>query len=85
MSTATGLTLPMGQRQLELGGKYLGQRQTWFLLRFTGEDRHVDLNAHKHPEFSHFKWVDPHLLPDLIVPFNRTVYEQVVAGLAPLI
>lgn len=67
------------------GGKYLGQRQTWFLVRFSGEDRHVDLNAHKHPEFSDFKWVDPHLLPDLIVPFKRSVYEQVVAGLAPLI
>lgn len=67
------------------GGKYLGQRQTWFLLRFTGEDRHVDLNAHKHPEFCAFKWVDPPLLPDLIVPFKRAVYEQVVAGLAPLI
>jgi putative (di)nucleoside polyphosphate hydrolase len=67
------------------GGKYLGQRQTWFLVRFSGEDRHVDLNAHKHPEFCAFKWVDAHLLPDLIVPFKRTVYEQVVTGLAPLI
>lgn len=67
------------------GGQYLGQRQTWFLVRFSGEDRHVDLNAHKHPEFCAFKWVDAHLLPDLIVPFKRAVYEQVVAGLAPLI
>lgn len=62
------------------GGKYLGQRQTWYLVRFTGEDRHVDLNAHKHPEFCEWKWVEPALLPELIVPFKRDVYETVVSG-----
>ncbi len=67
------------------GGKYLGQRQTWFLLRFTGEDRHIHLDAHKHPEFCEWKWVAPELLPDLIVPFKRSVYEQVVAGFRALI
>jgi putative (di)nucleoside polyphosphate hydrolase len=66
-------------------GKYLGQRQTWFLVRFTGKDEHIDLEAHKHPEFCEWKWVPPVILPDLIVPFKRTVYEAVVAGFSPLL
>lgn len=62
------------------GGKYKGQRQTWFLVRFTGEDSDIDLNAHKHPEFCEWKWVDPELLPELIVPFKREVYAAIVEG-----
>ena len=61
-------------------GKYKGQRQTWFLVRFTGEDSDIDLNAHKHPEFCEWKWVDPELLPELIVPFKREVYAAIVEG-----
>lgn len=67
------------------GGRFLGQRQRWFLVRFTGADEDVDLNAHKHPEFCEWQWVDPARLPDLIVPFKRAVYETVVAALAPRI
>ena len=62
------------------GGKYKGQRQTWFLVRFTGADSDIDLNAHKHPEFCEWKWVDPELLPELIVPFKREVYSAIVEG-----
>ena len=62
------------------GGKYKGQRQTWFLVRFTGADSDIDLNAHKHPEFCEWKWVDPELLPELIVPFKREVYRRIVDG-----
>ncbi len=67
------------------GGKYIGQRQTWYLTRFTGEDRDIDLNAHKHPEFCEWKWVEPMLLPELIVPFKKTVYQTIVDGFAELI
>ena len=67
------------------GGKYKGQRQTWFLVRFTGADSDIDLNAHKHPEFCEWKWVDPELLPELIVPFKREVYAAIVAGFRSLI
>jgi putative (di)nucleoside polyphosphate hydrolase len=63
-------------------GKYVGQRQTWYLVRFSGEDGDIRLDAHSHPEFSEFKWVDPALLPDLIVPFKRAIYEAVVEGFA---
>ena len=62
------------------GGKYRGQRQSWFLVRFTGADSDIVLDAHKHPEFCEWKWVDPELLPELIVPFKREVYQTIVAG-----
>ena len=62
------------------GGKYKGQRQSWYLARFTGSDEDIDLKAHKHPEFCEWKWVDPELLPELIVPFKREVYATIVAG-----
>jgi putative (di)nucleoside polyphosphate hydrolase len=61
-------------------GKFRGQRQKWFALRFTGKDADIDLAAHD-PEFSEWKWAAPEALPDLIVPFKRDIYKAVVAGL----
>jgi len=62
------------------GGKYRGQRQTWFLASFTGTDADIVLDAHHDPEFCEWKWVDPELLPELIVPFKREVYQAIVDG-----
>jgi putative (di)nucleoside polyphosphate hydrolase len=62
------------------GGKYVGQRQTWFLVRFTGRDDDIDLAAHHDPEFCAWKWVAPDELAELIVPFKRDVYQAVVEG-----
>jgi len=67
------------------GGKYRGQRQHWYLARFVGTDADIDLNAHKHAEFSEFRWVDPELLPDLIVPFKKRIYRTVLEEFRPLI
>ena len=67
------------------GGKYRGQRQTWFLGRFDGSDADVDLNAHKPPEFEHWRWVEPELLPELIVPFKKRVYRTVLDEFRSLI
>ena len=61
-------------------GKYRGQKQKWFALRFTGEDRDIDLTSYE-PEFSAFKWVDLKTLPSLIVPFKRDTYKTVIAAL----
>jgi putative (di)nucleoside polyphosphate hydrolase len=61
-------------------GRYKGQRQKWFALRFTGRDSDIDLTAHE-PEFSSFRWVSLDELPSLIVPFKRETYRQVIAGL----
>ncbi|MDP6787093.1 MAG: RNA pyrophosphohydrolase [Rhodospirillales bacterium] len=60
-------------------GRYRGQEQKWFALRFTGIDGDIDLNASRHPEFSQWKWVAIDRLPDLIVAFKRRLYEDVVA------
>ena len=67
------------------GGRYLGQRQTWYLARFTGSDADIDIAAHDPPEFCEWKWVEPALLPELIVPFKREVYRSIVEGFAPLL
>ena len=64
-------------------GKYRGQRQKWFALRFTGKDADIDLTAHE-PEFSDFRWVSLKELPDLIVPFKRETYKQVIAAFKSL-
>ena len=61
------------------GGKWKGQLQNWYLARFLGTDADVNI-ATKHPEFSHWKWVEPHLLPELIVPFKRDMYRTIVEG-----
>jgi putative (di)nucleoside polyphosphate hydrolase len=66
------------------GGKYRGQRQTWFLMRFLGQDADVNLET-EHPEFRAWKWAEPATLPEMIVPFKRQLYTDVLAEFAPLI
>jgi putative (di)nucleoside polyphosphate hydrolase len=61
-------------------GRYRGQKQKWFALRFTGQDADIDLTAHE-PEFADYKWVELKELPDLIVPFKRDTYRQVIMAL----
>ena len=56
------------------GGRYRGQRQKWFLMRFLGEDIDIDINRHHHAEFDAWKWVEPAELPGLIVEFKRAIY-----------
>jgi putative (di)nucleoside polyphosphate hydrolase len=62
-------------------GRYRGQRQKWFLMRFTGKDADIDL-ATEHPEFSAWKWVGPAELPRLIVPFKRQLYLDLLEQFA---
>jgi putative (di)nucleoside polyphosphate hydrolase len=64
------------------GGRYRGQTQRWFALRFTGDDREIDIlspggGVHE-PEFIAWKWESIARLPDLVVPFKRSIYERVV-------
>lgn len=58
-------------------GKYRGQKQKWYLMRFLGEDREINLDTH-HPEFSAWKWVDIEEVPKIIVPFKRELYFAVL-------
>jgi putative (di)nucleoside polyphosphate hydrolase len=59
-------------------GRYRGQRQKWFLMRFTGGDGDINL-ATEHPEFDAWQWVAPDQLPQLIVPFKRQLYSDILA------
>lgn len=54
-----------------------GQRQTWFLMRFTGEDSDVNIQT-VDPEFRAWKWAEPAELPAMIVPFKKMLYEDVL-------
>ena len=60
---------------------WIGQRQTWFLMRFLGEDADVNL-ATPEPEFRAWKWAEPAELPALIVPFKKKLYEDVLEAFA---
>ena len=60
-------------------GKYKGQRQKWFALRFLGDDGDIDLHAHE-PEFSAWKWLTIEELPHVIVPFKRDSYAKIVSA-----
>lgn len=63
------------------GGRYRGQRQSWFLARFLGRDEDIDLET-PHPEFRAWRWAEPADLPHLIVPFKKTLYEAVLQAFA---
>jgi putative (di)nucleoside polyphosphate hydrolase len=63
-------------------GKYRGQRQRWFLFRFTGADADIHIDT-QHPEFRAWRWSTIDELAQMIVPFKRALYEQVLAAFAP--
>ena len=65
-------------------GRFRGQEQKWFLMRFQGRDEQIDI-ATEHPEFSRWKWQDPDELLAGIVPFKREVYARVLQEFAPLL
>jgi putative (di)nucleoside polyphosphate hydrolase len=58
-----------------------GQRQTWFLMRFIGQDSDVNI-ATADPEFRAWKWAEPRELPALIVPFKKKLYEDLIEAFA---
>ena len=58
-------------------GRFKGQEQTWFLAQFLGEDGEINLDQ-KNAEFKKWKWVNIDELPDLIVPFKKELYQELV-------
>ena len=66
-------------------GKYRGQRQHWILARFHGSDEDVRLDAHDPAEFDAWQWMEPDLLPEVIVPFKKRVYRSVLDEFRALI
>lgn len=80
--------LPEDIAQEAWKGRYAGQTQKWFALRFEGDEAEINIlnpaGGHK-PEFDAWRWVPMADLPELIIPFKRPVYESVVAAFAPLV
>ncbi len=58
-------------------GRYRGQKQIWFAMRFLGEDSEINITT-AHPEFCEWRWISANALPGLIVPFKRKLYQDVM-------
>ncbi|HUO89787.1 MAG TPA: RNA pyrophosphohydrolase [Rhizomicrobium sp.] len=71
--------LPPHLLGVALHGRYRGQKQKWIAMRFTGEDRDININTAE-PEFGSWKWLALEALPRLIVPFKRDTYTRVIAA-----
>ena len=56
-------------------GRFRGQKQKWFIVRFLGKENEINLNT-KYPEFIEWKWVNYEILPNIIVDFKKKVYEK---------
>ena len=66
------------------GGKYRGQRQYWYLARFLGQDSDINIET-THPEFRAWRWATPESLPEMIVPFKRKLYRDILQEFKSLI
>lgn len=76
--------LPAKLRRKLWRGRWRGQSQKWFAMRFTGADADIDIDT-RHPEFGAWRWVEPQQIVDLIVPFKRDLYRAVLEEFAPLL
>ena len=63
-------------------GRYRGQKQRWYLLRYKGRDDQISIDR-EHPEFATWKWIGAQEMLDAIVPFKRDVYAAVIAAFRP--
>ena len=74
--------LPAELIGVALGGRYRGQSQRWFALRFLGLDSDIRLDLDPHPEFDAWRWAELTELPDLAVGFKRPIYEILARSFA---
>ena len=74
--------LPPALLGISWRGRYRGQRQRWFAMRFTGEDSDIRLDLDPHPEFDAWRWVPLTELPSLAVPFKRAIYDVLTESFA---
>ena len=74
--------LPPDLVGVALGGRYRGQTQRWFALRFTGEDSDIRLDIDPHPEFDAWRWTELAELPTLAVGFKRAIYAVLALDFA---
>ena len=64
-------------------GKYRGQKQKWFIMKFTGDTKDINIKT-KNPEFLEWKWIEPSKLPDIAVKFKINVYKKIVEEITSL-
>jgi len=65
-------------------GKYRGQKQKWFIVRFIGQDEEINLQT-SHPEFIEWKWIEAENLPNVIVKFKKKLYENLLPEIKKII
>ena len=65
-------------------GKFRGQKQKWFIVKFVGEEKGIDLKT-KNPEFIDWKWIFPEQLPEVIVDFKREMYLKILDNIKKFI
>lgn len=70
--------LPKEIAEKKWNGKYIGQTQKWFLMKFNGQDSDVNLNAHNPPEFIEWKWINYKDLPEFAIFFKKDVYKKLL-------
>ena len=70
--------LPIYLQKKLWGGKFVGQKQKWFLIDFTGKDSEINIQTKK-PEFKKWKWASSKKMMELIVPFKKKLYANVVS------
>lgn len=75
---------PAALRPSIWGGRYAGQTQKWFLMRFTGTDGDIQLDGHM-PEFDAWRWIAPHELPALAIDFKQTLYRALLEEFATML
>lgn len=63
-------------------GRFRGQKQRWYLMRFLGDDAQIDIHQ-PHPEFNRWRWITADEMIAAIVPFKREIYRQVIAAFRP--
>ena len=59
-------------------GKFIGQKQRWFVFNFLGIDREINIRCFKKPEFSNWKWVSPEMVSKEIISFKKEIYNKVL-------
>lgn len=76
--------LPLDLAERLWSGKYKGQKQIWYVLRYRGKDEDININTY-HPEFCSWRWAEKEELLELIVPFKKELYQKIFDDLWPYI
>ena len=77
--------LPLDIAKNKWGGKYIGQKQKWYLFYFYGDENEINININKQPEFSRWKWADEQYIKDNVTNFRKDVYKKVFQSFSKVI